>query len=92
MGELDSNDWHPVAKGVIVGLVLGITILCLVAKGIFFIWLCHLQRKQDAYLGKERRFTLEELNPKFDSPVRFHMAFDLGVTILCLIVVYIFFP
>ena len=49
-GELDSNDWSPVAKAVSVGLVLGVTILCLVAKGIFYIWMCCLQRKQNMWL------------------------------------------
>ena len=53
LGELDSDDWPPAAKAIIVALVLGVTIVCLIAKGIFCIWLCCLQRKQHDYRSEE---------------------------------------
>ena len=46
LGKLDSDNWPLVAKGVIVALVLGITILCVLVKGIFCTWLYCLQRQQ----------------------------------------------
>ena len=49
LGELDSDDWPPVAKAIIAALVLGVTILCLLAKGLCLTWLYYVQRKQRKY-------------------------------------------
>ena len=62
LGELNSDSWPPAAKGVIVALVLGITILSLLIKGIFCTWLYCLQRQQRQQKRKE--------GSKTQSPVR----------------------
>ena len=50
LGELDSDDWPPVAKAIVAALVLVVTILCHIAKVMFYIWLCCLQRKLSIWL------------------------------------------
>ena len=49
LGKLNSNNWHPVAKCVIVGIVLLVMILCVILKLGFDIWLRILNKKQNRY-------------------------------------------
>ena len=46
LGELDSDNWPSGLKATIVALVLVVTMLCVIAKGMFFAWLHCLRWKQ----------------------------------------------
>ena len=47
LAELDSNNWSPAAKIIIVVLVVGITAFCLFLKAMFIVWLCWLKKIYD---------------------------------------------
>ena len=49
-GELTSNNWHLGLKITIAILTAGFTVLCLMMKLIFGVWLCWLNWKQNTYL------------------------------------------
>ena len=49
-GELTSNNWHLGLKIIIAILIVGVSVLCVVMKLIFGLWLCWLNWKQNTYL------------------------------------------
>ena len=49
-GELTSNNWHLGLKIIIAVLIVGVSVLCVVMKLIFGLWLCWLNWKQNTYL------------------------------------------
>ena len=50
LGSLTSNNWATVGKAAVAIVIVGVTILCLIMKLIFGLWLCRLNWKQNAYL------------------------------------------
>lgn len=50
LGELTSDNWPLWSKIVIAVLVIGVAVVCMVVKVMFMVWVCWLERKQDAYL------------------------------------------
>ena len=49
-GELTSNNWHLGLKITIAVLIVSVTVLCVVMKFIFGVWLFRLNWKQNSYL------------------------------------------
>ena len=52
LGQLTSNNWPVWSKIFIVVLVVGLAVLCILIEVAFIVWLCLLERKQDAYLDE----------------------------------------
>ena len=50
LGELTSNNWHIGVKSTIAVLIVGISIISVLIKLTFAIWLYHLEKKLNDYL------------------------------------------
>ena len=51
LDELQSDNWLPGIKVLLVLVVIGVVIACVVVKVIFLLWLWKLEWKQQLYLG-----------------------------------------
>lgn len=51
MGELTSDNWHIAVKILLAILINSLTILCVLMKIVFVLWLSRLEKKQADYLN-----------------------------------------
>ena len=50
LSELTSNNWHVGVKSTIAVLIIGLSVICVLIKLTFVVWLYHLEKKLNNYL------------------------------------------